>query len=245
MRLRRDNCRPPSNWRWIQIKTPKRSRSAIGSAAAGCRAAAWRVGGGRGGAPGDARAGASDGARRRAAVLHATHRERRVCEAFIRIMSKCKNALREKIVPSEDPRCGGGPRRRCQHHLSWGSPGVFPMWLSVPAESLRSDRLGEFWRGFHRCGGALWVIWQGWRAPNGLRKCGHSSFFALKDAQESGTGHSRLSLLCRVLAEGVSAPSARKAQNRLQNRVTEISVLQLLMALCSPPYESPELHWAA
>ena len=54
------------------------------------------------------------------------------------------------------------------------------------------------------------MIWQGWGAPNGLRKRGHSSFFALKDAQESGTGHSRLSLLWRVLAEGVSAPSARK-----------------------------------
>ena len=87
---------------------------------------------------------------------------------------------------------------------------MFPIWLSVTAESLRSDRLGEFWRGFHRCGGALWVIWQGWRAPNGLRKCAQSTFFALKDAHTSGTGHSRLSLLCRVLAEGVSAPSARK-----------------------------------
>ena len=76
--------------------------------------------------------------------------------------------------------------------------------------SLRSDRLGEFWRGFHRCGGALWVIWQGCVASNGPGKCAQSTFFALKDAQESGTGHSRLSLLCRVLAEGVSAPSARK-----------------------------------
>ena len=76
--------------------------------------------------------------------------------------------------------------------------------------SLRSDRLGEFWRGFHRCGGALWVIWQRWGAPNGRRKPAQSTLFALNDAQESGTGHSRLSLLCRVLAEGESAPSARK-----------------------------------
>ena len=54
------------------------------------------------------------------------------------------------------------------------------------------------------------MIWQGCVASNGPGKCAQSTFFALKDAQESGTGHSRLSLLCRVLAEDVSAPSARK-----------------------------------
>jgi len=87
---------------------------------------------------------------------------------------------------------------------------MFPIWLCVTAESLRSDRLEQFWRGFHRCGSALPSILPGLRTPTMRRKPAQPTLSALKDAQGSGTGHSRLSLLCRVLAEGESAPSARK-----------------------------------
>jgi hypothetical protein len=54
------------------------------------------------------------------------------------------------------------------------------------------------------------MIPQGLRALWCSEKSCRSTHSALNDAHVCGTGHSRLSLLCRVLAEGESAPSARK-----------------------------------
>ena len=108
MRLRRENFGVSSIWRWIRIKTRKRARSAICRAAAGCRVAALRT---------ERTPGHRDDARlallrarreplgaamRRAAVLPATHRGRRVTEAF----ESCQNAKMQfvkKCVPAEDP----------------------------------------------------------------------------------------------------------------------------------------------
>ena len=76
--------------------------------------------------------------------------------------------------------------------------------------SVRSDGLGKFSPGFDRCGRALWVIPQRLRTPNGRGERAHSDFSNRERPQQSGTGHSRLSLLWRVLALDVSAPSARQ-----------------------------------
>ena len=83
--------------------------------------------------------------------------------------------------------------------------------------SVRSDGLGKFSPGFDRCGRALWVIPQRLRTPNGRGERAHSDFSNRERPQQSGTGHSRLSLLWRVLALDVSAPSARKYTKCHQN----------------------------
>ena len=104
----------------------------------------------------------------------------------------------------------GGPRGRCQHHLSQRSLGVSAKstsstavggsdLVSITRES-RSDRFESLYWGFAA----------GLRAAQASGALAQQSQRALVDPQQCVTGHSRLSLLCRVLAEGVSAPSARK-----------------------------------
>ena len=83
-------------------------------------------------------------------------------------------------------------------------------WEDVTILSVRSDGLGKFGPGFDRCGRALWVIPPRLRSPNGRVARAHRIFSKRERPHVCVTGHSRLSLLCRVLAEGVSAPSARK-----------------------------------
>ena len=60
----------------------------------------------------------------------------------------------------------------------------------------------------------------------------HHTFSALERLHVCGTGHSRLSLLCRVLAEGESAPSARKCTNALEAR--SMALLRLRRRSLSP-----------
>ena len=76
--------------------------------------------------------------------------------------------------------------------------------------SVRSDRLAGSAPTISRCGRVFWVIPQREGARYGPGERAHVTFCALKRPHVCGTGHSRLSLLCRVLAEGESAPSARK-----------------------------------
>ena len=155
MRLRRENFGVSSNWRWIRIKTRKRARSAIWCAAGGCRDAALCTGR----TPGhrdDARAvaGEARGApMRRAAVLPATHRDRRVTEAF----ESCQNAKMQfvkKCVPAEDPcyaealgeRRGGAAstisRREAQACPRFGCPS-----RQSPSDLMASENFGEVFIG--------------------------------------------------------------------------------------------------
>ena len=104
----------------------------------------------------------------------------------------------------------GGPRGRCQHHLSQRS-------LGVPAKSTSSRRQGgsdlvSITRESRsdRFESLYWGFAAGLRAAQASGALAQQSQRALVDPQQCGTGHSRLSLLCRVLAEGVSAPSARQ-----------------------------------
>ena len=102
------------------------------------------------------------------------------------------------------------PLEREIRSLAGGSPVASPKRLWSTTESASVQCSEQFWGAKF---GSVLAYWPKEHSPSAFKplpRPGRASKQTLEGRKACATGHSQMELLCRVLAEGVSAPSARE-----------------------------------